>query len=228
MTKPVASSSGKGAGPAKAGGAGAAKAGGAGAAKAGGAGAAKRRGAGAAKAGGDGPVKVGGTGGTGGTGGAKTGGAARAGAGRAGATGSGTASIPGRKLRQLDDLPVTVLDKVGTASARELAELGIETVFDLLTYYPRRYIDGTRLAPLSELAEGERASVLATVRRVNRPPSGRYRRGPTRVELDITDGTGGSKVVFFNQAWRAKQLPVGTLALFFGKLGTSSATAAKW
>jgi ATP-dependent DNA helicase RecG len=112
------------------------------------------------------------------------------------------------------------LDKVGTASARELAELGIETVFDLLTYYPRRYIDGTRLAPLSELAEGERASVLATVRRVNRPPSGRYRRGPTRVELDITDGTGGSKVVFFNQAWRAKQLPVGTLALFFGKLGT--------
>ena len=170
-------------------------------------------------------MRVGGTGGTGGTGQAKTGGAARAGAGRAGAgragaTGSGTANIPGRKLRQLDDLPVTVLDKVGTASARELAELGIETIFDLLTYYPRRYIDGTRLAPLSELAEGERASVLATVRRVNRPASGRYRRGPTRVELDITDGTGGSKVVFFNQAWRAKQLPVGTLALFFGKLGT--------
>ncbi|HEX3565693.1 MAG TPA: ATP-dependent DNA helicase RecG [Acidimicrobiales bacterium] len=131
-----------------------------------------------------------------------------------------TAAIPGRKLRQLAELPVTVLDKVGAASARELAELGIETVLDLLTHYPRRYIDGTRLAPLSELAEGDTASVLATVRRVNRPPSGRYRRGPSRVELDINDGTGGSKVVFFNQTWRAKQLPVGTLALFFGKLGT--------
>jgi ATP-dependent DNA helicase RecG len=128
--------------------------------------------------------------------------------------------MPGRKLRQLAELPVTVLDKVGAASARELAELGIETVLDLLTHYPRRYIDGTRLAPLSELAEGDTASVLATVRRVNRPPSGRYRRGPSRVELDINDGTGGSKVVFFNQTWRAKQLPVGTLALFFGKLGT--------
>jgi len=133
---------------------------------------------------------------------------------------SSTAAIPGRKLRQLAELPVTVLDKVGAASARELAELGIETVLDLLTHYPRRYIDGTRLAPLSELAEGDTASVLATVRRVNRPPSGRYRRGPSRVELDINDGTGGSKVVFFNQTWRAKQLPVGTLALFFGKLGT--------
>ncbi|HXA30857.1 MAG TPA: ATP-dependent DNA helicase RecG, partial [Acidimicrobiales bacterium] len=139
---------------------------------------------------------------------------------RPGLADSSTAAIPGRKLRQLADLPVTILDKVGAASARELAELGIESVLDLLTHYPRRYIDGTRLAPLSELAEGDTASVLATVRRVNRPPSGRYRRGPSRVELDVNDGTGGSKVVFFNQTWRAKQLPVGTLALFFGKLGT--------
>jgi ATP-dependent DNA helicase RecG-like protein len=137
-----------------------------------------------------------------------------------GTAGSATAGIPGRKLRQLAELPVTVLKKIGTASARELAELGLESVLDLLTHYPRRYIDGTRLAPLRDLSVGDTATVLATVRRVNRPPSGRYRRGPSRVELDINDGTGGSKVVFFNQTWRAKQLPVGTLALFFGKLGT--------
>lgn len=152
--------------------------------------------------------------------GAQKPGAGASGAGEGSPTVSATSAIPGRKLRQLADLPVTVLDKVGAASARELAELGIESVLDLLTHYPRRYIDGTRLAPLSELAEGDTASVLATVRRVNRPPSGRYRRGPSRVELDINDGTGGSKVVFFNQTWRTKQLPVGTLALFFGKLGT--------
>ncbi len=158
--------------------------------------------------------------------GAKAGGTGSAGspgsAGSAGSAGSpgGVADVPGRKLRQLAELPVTVLKGVGAASGRELAELGIESVLDLLTDYPRRYIDGTRLAPLRDLRVGETASVLATVRRVNRPPSGRYRRGPTRVELDVSDGTGHSKVVFFNQAWRAKQLPVGTLALFFGKLGT--------
>ena len=205
MTKPVASS-GKGTGAAKAGASGTAKAAKAG--KAGGAGAdGGAGGAGAAKAGASGAAKAGKAGAAGAAGVAKE-------------AGSDAAGIPGRKLRQLDELSVTVLDKVGTASARELSELGIETVLDLLTHYPRRYIDGTRLAPLSELAEGDTASVLATVRRVNRPPSGRYRRGPTRVELDVTDGTGGSKVVFFNQAWRAKQLPIGTLALFFGKLGT--------
>jgi ATP-dependent DNA helicase RecG len=204
VTKPVAGSSGKRTGGAAADGSVSSRAG-SGSAGAGNAGSEGKAGsessAGAGKAG---------------TGG-KAGSGPTTGAGTAGAS---TADIPGRKLRQLAELPVTVLKKIGTASARELAELGIESVLDLVTYYPRRYIDGTRLAPLRDLSVGDTASVLATVRRVNRPPSGRYRRGPTRVELDINDGTGGSKVVFFNQAWRAKQLPVGTLALFFGKLGT--------
>ncbi len=46
----------------------------------------------------------------------------------------------------------------------------------------------------------------------------RTRQGRALVELDVDDGTGALRVVFFNQAWRAKQLPVGTEALFFGKL----------
>src|SRR6202043_546743 len=53
--------------------------------------------------------------------------------------------------------------------------------------------------------------------------SARYRRtrgGRALVELDVHDSTGALKVVFFNQAWRAKQLPAGTEALFFGKLDT--------
>ncbi len=129
----------------------------------------------------------------------------------------------GRRLRQLAELPVSVLNGVGSAAERDLAELGIDTVLDLLTHYPRRYIDGTRLVPIAELAEGEKATVLADVVRVSRPPAG-YGRGrrrtPSRVEVEIDDGTGRLKVVFFNQAWRAKQLPVGTLALFYGPIGS--------
>jgi ATP-dependent DNA helicase RecG len=140
-------------------------------------------------------------------------------AGAAAAAGEG----PGRKLRQLADLPVSTLDKVGPAAERELGELGVSSVLDLLTHYPRRYIDGTRLAPLADLAIGDKASVLAEVRRVNRPPA-RYGRGrgrsPARVEFDVVDESGGVKVVFFNQTWRAKQLPVGTLALFFGAISS--------
>ena len=128
----------------------------------------------------------------------------------------------GRRLAQLADLPVTVLRGVGDAVARDLGELEITTVFDLVTHYPRRHVDGTRMVTVDRLTPGEKATVLATVRRVNAPPSrpGRGRRGPARVELDIVDAGGRMRVVFFNQAWRARQLPAGTAALFFGPVST--------
>lgn len=135
-----------------------------------------------------------------------------------GATGRGGEPVPGRRLRQLADVPVTVLAGVGEAVARDLDALGIATVFDLVTHYPRRYVDGTNMVTLDRLVEGERAAVLATVRRVAAPPSrpGRGRRAPSRVEVEVTDAGGRLKVTFFNQPWRSRQLSVGTLVLCFG------------
>ena len=130
-----------------------------------------------------------------------------------------------RKLRQLAELEVSVLRGVGATAQRDLAELDIETVLDLLTHYPRqgRYIDGTRVINIADLVVGEKVSVLGEVTRVSRPSSGYgrgRRRGPSRVEVEIADDSGRLRVVFFNQAWRAKQLAVGTLALFFGTIGS--------
>ncbi|MGH9079180.1 MAG: ATP-dependent DNA helicase RecG, partial [Acidimicrobiales bacterium] len=125
----------------------------------------------------------------------------------------------------LAELPVVVLRGVGTAAGRDLAELGIASVLDLITHYPRqgRYIDGTRLVPIATLTSGVKVSVLGRVTRVGRPSSGYgrgRRRSPTRVELEVADESGRLQVVFFNQMWRAKQLPVGTVALFYGSVGT--------
>jgi ATP-dependent DNA helicase RecG len=134
-----------------------------------------------------------------------------------------TVTGEGRRISQLAALGVPVLGGVGSSAAKELAELGVDTVLDLVTYYPRRYIDGTRLAPIAELREGDRASVLAEVTRVSQPPvrrQGRGRRPPARVELVVADESGRLSVVFFNQTWRARQLPVGTLALLFGSVGS--------
>ena len=129
----------------------------------------------------------------------------------------------GRRIGQLATLDVALLAGVGNAAAKELAALEIETVLDLVCDYPRRYIDGTRLAPIAELGEGDRSSVLAEVTRVSQPPvrrQGRGRRMPSRVELVVADESGRLSVVFFNQSWRARQLPVGTLALLFGTIGS--------
>jgi ATP-dependent DNA helicase RecG len=121
----------------------------------------------------------------------------------------------GRSLRRLAEVPVSEIRQVGPRRAEALAALDIETVLDLLTHYPRRYVDRTRQAALAELAPGEEAVVLATVRAAR---GRRTRQGRALVELDVDDGTASLRVTFFNQAWRSKQLPVGTEALFFGKV----------
>jgi len=123
-----------------------------------------------------------------------------------------------RKLSQLDRIPISELRRLGVERAAALDEqFGIRTVFDLLTHYPRRYIDRTHQAHIRELKMGEEAMVLARVERVasrrtrGRPPK-------TLVVATISDGTGRLQVSFFNQPWRAKQLHTGTEAVFFGKL----------
>jgi ATP-dependent DNA helicase RecG len=121
----------------------------------------------------------------------------------------------GRTLPFLALQPVGVLRGVGPKRQGTLGELGIESVLDLLTHYPRRYIDRTRQRAVAEISEGEEALVLATVRALR---SRRTRQGRALVELDVGDDTGTLRVVFFNQGWRAKQLPVGSEALFFGSI----------
>lgn len=112
-------------------------------------------------------------------------------------------------------LPVSRLAGIGERKAEALSLMGIETVFDMVTFYPRRYVDRSKQVPLSDLKVGEEALVLARVRRCKMR---RTRTGKTIVEVDAFDGTGYLRVVFFNQAWRAKQLNEGVEAAFFGKL----------
>jgi ATP-dependent DNA helicase RecG len=115
----------------------------------------------------------------------------------------------------LASLPVSAVHRVGERRAEALAALGISSVLDLVTHYPRRYVDRTRQADVAALEVGEESVVLATV---TASRARRTRNGRALVELDVDDGTARLRVSFFNQAWRAKQLPVGTEALFFGKL----------
>jgi ATP-dependent DNA helicase RecG len=94
--------------------------------------------------------------------------------------------------------------------------LGIESVFDLLTLYPRRYIDRTKRVDLSDLTVGEEAAIFGEVTKVS---SRRTKQGKVMVEVTVADEGGSIKVVFFNQAWRERQLALGVQALFFSKVG---------
>jgi ATP-dependent DNA helicase RecG len=120
-----------------------------------------------------------------------------------------------RRLSQLATIPVTVLAGVGPKKAEALEAMDIRTVLDLLTHYPRRYVDRTRQAAIRDLKEGVETSVLATVKRVQQR---RTRQRRTMVEVDVFDGSSYLHCVFFNQPWRARQLQRGTEAVLFGKV----------
>jgi ATP-dependent DNA helicase RecG len=120
-------------------------------------------------------------------------------------------------LGELSSWPVTRLKGVGDRKAEGLAAVGVENLADLLTYYPRRYVDRTNECRVRDLEVGEEALVLVTVDRVAaRRTKGRPPR--TLVTAEVSDDTGRLRVTFFNQAWRERQLSPGTPVALFGKV----------
>ena len=118
-----------------------------------------------------------------------------------------------------EDLAEIPLERLHNAAGRRieaLEELQVTNLLDLLTYYPRRYIDRSREATVSELGSGEDAMVVATVEKVF-SVAGRNRR--QRVEVTVCDREGARlRCVFFNQPWRKRQLAEGMEAVLFGRL----------
>jgi ATP-dependent DNA helicase RecG len=120
-------------------------------------------------------------------------------------------------LRELDGIPVSRLRGVGDRKQEALAAVGIDSVLDLLTTYPRRWVDRSNEARVSDLVPGTEALVLVSVRSA-RKRTGRNRR--TIVEVVVGDGTGRMHVVFFNQPWRERQLVPGLEVALWGKVDT--------
>jgi ATP-dependent DNA helicase RecG len=112
-------------------------------------------------------------------------------------------------------LPVTVLAGVGDKTSDALGLVEVETVLDLLTYYPRRYIDRTKQRAIRDLTVGEEAVVLGTVRKAS---TRRTRTGKSMTEIHLADASGALKCTFFNQPWRTRTLHEGVEAVMWGKV----------
>jgi ATP-dependent DNA helicase RecG len=120
-----------------------------------------------------------------------------------------------RSLGELAAISVTELESASAKRVEALGVMGIETVLDLVTHYPRRYIDRTNQVPIAALVEGEEAMVVAMVRKVSsRPTRGRR----SMVEIDLSDGSSYLHLTFFNQPWRSRQLREGMEVVVFGKV----------
>lgn len=113
---------------------------------------------------------------------------------------------------------------LGDRTAAALAKgLGLHTVGDLLSHYPRRYARRGELSALTELPRDENVTIVAEVLQVvNRPM--RAKRGSI-LEVRISDGKGVLTLTFFNQAWRQNELRPGVRGIFAGKVGDYKGSA---
>ncbi len=117
-------------------------------------------------------------------------------------------------LGDLAKLDIATIKGVGDKRRESLAEVGVESVLDLLTTYPRRYVDRTNEAHIGDLVEGVETLVLVKVRNVRRVPL-RTRR--SMVTALVGDATGSMSLTFFNQPWRERQLKTDAEIAVFGK-----------
>ncbi len=124
---------------------------------------------------------------------------------------------PSGLVPQSEALLLPVRQAVGVGAKREevLRKLGIVTIEDLLTYFPRRLEDRTAFKTVAELKPGEEAYIRGEVMAVDHV---RASRRMEVVKAAVNDGTGLVYAVWFNQPWIAKQLKRGERIDLFGTL----------
>lgn len=124
---------------------------------------------------------------------------------------------PGRKLPvppQSLDAPVTIVKGISSSWAVRFHRLGVNTVRDLLYFFPRRHLDYSRKRSISELTPDEEQTVIASVWQAQEVMLG-GRRG---TEAIVGDETGNVRVIWFNQPYLAKKLNTNAQVVLSGRV----------
>ena len=110
---------------------------------------------------------------------------------------------------------IEVIKNIGKTRADQLKKMGIETVEDLIEYYPRNYEDRTESVSIKEVEKGEVNTIKA---RVIVKPEGRKVRNMTIISVRVEDKSGGIDCIWFNQPYIKNQLILGQEYSFTGKV----------
>lgn len=114
------------------------------------------------------------------------------------------------------DSDIKYLKGVGEKRAAMLAKLGISTLRDLVTFYPRLYEDWSNITAIKDAAVGEQVCIRAIAGSGCREH--RIRKGMTLYKMMITDGEDLLEVTFFNNKYAAEMIEQGKEYLFYGKI----------
>ena len=111
---------------------------------------------------------------------------------------------------------IKYLKGVGEKRAAMLGKLGIFTLWDLLTFYPRVYEDWSKITAIKDAPLGETVCIRAIAGMPCREH--RIRKGMTLYKTEVTDGESLIDITFFNNKFAAEKIEQGKEYLFFGKI----------
>ena len=111
---------------------------------------------------------------------------------------------------------VQFIKGVGPNRAKLLNLLGVNTVQDLIDYYPRAYEDRTKVKKIEELEDGEEALIEAVT--VSGVSVFRLRRNMTIVKVLVQDDTGRCLITWFNQDYIKTKIHAKEKYRFYGKI----------
>ena len=121
-----------------------------------------------------------------------------------------------------DETDIRLLKGIGDAKAKQLLRLGVFTVWDLLTYFPVRFEDRSKVTKIFDLNHDSVACVNGIV---VTPVSEHYvRKGLTYYKVQIRDDTGIATCIFFNNKYIKNYLKKGYEYSFYGRINIRSNT----
>lgn len=111
---------------------------------------------------------------------------------------------------------IRIFQGIGEKRLLAFHRLGIDTVFDLITYFPRRYEDRSIIKPISQVQDGETVCVETII--ASEPTLARIRRGLEIVKFRAVDDSGMINISYFNQSYIRTQFHKGDSVRFYGKI----------
>ena len=110
--------------------------------------------------------------------------------------------------------PITILKGIGSAKAKQFANLNIFTLGDLICHFPRGYEDRTKLVPIERLEPDVPACFKAMV--MNTPRTSHIRKGLDITRVQVADPSGRLNLTFFNSKYVSDNLIYGREYIFYG------------